>query len=167
MQDTKTHQQLNIYKSYNHSTTAGVLTVVGFLMLFGISTFPKNLLTSLVFFGFAYMSYKVLRTTKPIIISDKSISLGKMVNGYKETNMGSESIKKIELVSETKTEFRPARTHDGGDIELFSNYYRFILMDESEIRFDNVYDDQLKTDIKSWCQNNDIDLNLEIKEVIN
>lgn len=161
-----TYHQLKLYNNYKHITVAGVLVVFGLLMLLGIPTFPKNLLLSLLFFLFAYIGYQTLKTTKPVSISKYDICLGKMVNGYKKTNIIASSIISIDLVHEIKTEFRPAAAYTGGDVDVHSNYYQIKLKDNSYIQFDNLYDKQLQSDLKPWCKDNNIELNLDVKKII-
>nr|WP_319571588.1 hypothetical protein [uncultured Draconibacterium sp.] len=161
-----TYHQLKFYNNYKHFTVAGVLVVFGLLMLLGISTFPKNLLLSLLFFSFAYLGYRTLKTTKPISIFKNYICLGKMVNGYKKNNINASSIESIDLVHEIKTEFRPAAAFIGGDVDVHSNYYQIKLKDNSHIRFDDLYDKQLQNDLKLWCLDNSIVLNLDVKKII-
>lgn len=163
MKSVKTHQRLKKYESYTHLNIAGVLLILAIIMMIGVSSFPKNLILSLGLLGLAIGSYKILKTSKPVIISDKSICLGKMVNGFKKTIIKVEDIIKVELVFESLKEFRPAAKYTGGNVEVNSNYYRFILNDKSVIRFDNLYDEQLQSDLKDWCHNYTIDLDLEVK----
>lgn len=162
----KTYHQLKLYNNYNHINVAGILIVFGFLMLFGIPTFPKNLLLSLMFFSLAYIAYNTIKTTKPILISKNYICLGKMVNGYKKTKINANFIVSIDLVYEIKTEFRPTAAFIGGDVDVHSNYYQIKLKNNSYIRFDNLYDKQLQDDLKHWCQDNNIELNLDVKKII-
>ena len=166
MNNTKIHHRLKKYENYTHLNISGVLLVIAILMLIGISSFPKNLLLSLGFMGLAIMSYKILKTTKPITFSDTSISLGKKVNGFKRDIIKIDDIVKIQLVSESLTEFQPAAKYSGGDVTVISNYYRIILKDKSVIKFDNLYDEQMQSDLKDWCHNNTIDLDLDVKIVI-
>ncbi|WP_321344470.1 hypothetical protein [uncultured Draconibacterium sp.] len=161
-----THHQLKFYNNYKHFTVAGVLVVFGLLMLLGISTFPKNLLLSLLFFSLAYLGYQTLKTTKPISIFKNYICLGKMVNGYKKNNINASSIESIDLVHEIKTEFRSADAFMGGDVDVHSNYYQIKLKDNSYIRFENLYDKQLQNDLKLRCLDNSIELNLDVKKII-
>ncbi|RIJ47712.1 hypothetical protein D1614_14125 [Maribellus luteus] len=157
--DRRIHHQLKLYNNYNHITVTGVLVVFGFLMLIGIPVFPKNLILSLLFFCLAFIAHKNLKTTKPVSITKNSISLGKMVNGYAKTTIDSKSINRIDLVDETKIEFRSAAKFSGGEVKIYSNYYLFHLKDKSEIRFDNLYDKQLQVDLMDWCRNNSIEFN--------
>ncbi len=163
---SKTYHQLKLYNNYKHISVAGVLIVFGLLMLLGIPTFPKNLLLSLLFFLFAYLSYHTLKTTKPISIFKNYICLGKMVNGYKKNNISASSIESIELVHEIKTEFRPAAAFIGGDVDVHSDYYQIKLKSNNYIQFDDLYDKQLQNDLKLWCQDNNIKSNLEVKKII-
>lgn len=165
--NSKTYHQLKLYKSYNHINVSGVLVIIGLFMLFGISTFPKNLLVSLLFLLLAFTSYNILKTTKPINIHRNHICLGKMVNGYKKTNILANTIASIKLVYEIKTEFRPAAALVGGDVDVHSNYFQINLKNNSHIRFDNLYDKQLQDDLRHWCRENNIELNLDVKKLIN
>lgn len=164
--DVITHNQLKLYNNYNHFVVAGVLIVFGLLMLWGIPTFPRNLFMSLMFFSLAYVGYRTLKTSKPILISKKEICLGKMVNGYKTTKIDGDSIESIELIHEVKTEFRAAEIYTGGDVEVHSNYYQIYLKDNSYIRFDNLYDRQLQNDLKHFCLDNNIEITLDVKKII-
>ena len=163
---TKTYHKLKLYNNYRHINVAGVLIILGLLMLFGIPSFPKNLLLSLLFLLLAFISYQTLKTTKPILIYRNYICLGKMVNGYKKTNINADLIVSIDLIYEIKTEFRPAAAFIGGDVDVHSNYYQIKLKNNSHIRFDNLYDKQLQDDLKHWCQDNNIELNLDVKKTI-
>ncbi len=89
-----------------------------------------------------------------------------MVNGYKKNNINASSIESIDLVHEIKTEFRPAAAFMGGDVDVHSNYYQIKLKDNSHIRFDDLYDKQLQNDLKLWCLDNSIVLNLDVKKII-
>jgi len=166
MQNIKPHHQLDKYKSYTHSTVAGVLIVIGIVMLIGISSFPKNLIFSILFFGFAFISYKRLKTTKSITIQNRSISLGKFVSGYKTQDIDITTINSIELIHETKGDFSPnmAMATGDGDIEIHSNYYLFYLKNDKVIKFDNLYDDKFQVNLKEWCLKNGIEINLEVKK---
>lgn len=163
---SKTYHQRKFYNNYKHITIAGILVVFGLLMLLGIPTFPKNLLLSLLFFSLAYAGFLTLKTTKPISIFKNYICLGKMVNGYKKNNINASSIESIDLVHEIKTEFRPAAAFIGGDVDVHSNYFQIKLKNNTEIRFDDLYDKQLQNDLKLWCQDNKIELNLDSKKII-
>lgn len=164
--NSKTHHQLKFYKNYNHINVSGVLVVFGLLTFFGIPAFPKNLLVSLLFFLGAITSYKLLKTTKPIFIHKDHICLGKMVNGYKETDINAKAIASIDLVYEVKTEFRAVAALNGGDEDVHSNYFQIKLKNNNHIRFDNQYDKQLQDDLKQWCEKNNIEINLDVKKVI-
>lgn len=162
----KTYHQLKIYKNYKHITIAGVFVVFGLLMLLGITTFPKNFLLSLLFFLLAYFSYRILNSTRPISIFRNHICLGKMVNSYKVTNINVSSIVNINLVHEIKTESRTAAALIGKKVDIHSNYYQITLKDSNKIRFNNIYDKQLQSDLKFWCHDNNIELNLDVKKII-
>ncbi|KJF42929.1 hypothetical protein [Draconibacterium sediminis] len=164
--NSKTYHQLKYYNNYNHLTVAGVLVVFGLLMLVGISTFPKNLVLALLFFTLAYLGYQTLKTTKPISIDRNNICLGKMVNGFKQTNINANSIDSIELVYEIKTEFSVAAAYIGGEVDKHSDYYQIKLKDNSLIRFDNLYDKQLQNDLKLWCRYNNVAVNLNVRKII-
>lgn len=161
-----TYHQLKFYNNYKHITVAGVFVVFGLIMLSGISTFPKNLLLSLLFFSLAYVGYQTLKTTKPISIFKNYICLGKMVDGYKKNNINASSIESIDLVHEIKTEFRPAATFIGGDVDVHSDYYQIKLRNNNYIRFDDLYDKQLQNDLRVWCLDNNIKLDLDVKKII-
>lgn len=166
MNKYKTYHQLKLYNNNKHFTVAGVLIIFGLLMLLGIPTFPKNILLSLLFFLLAYIGYQSLKTTKPISISRYDICLGRMVNGYKKTIINANFIISIDLVYEIKTEFRTAAAYIGGDVDVHSNYYQIKLKDNSQLRFDDLYDEQLQNGLKEWCMENNIKLNLDVKKII-
>ena len=164
--NVKIFHQLKLYNNYNHIIIAGVLVIFGFLMLIGISVLTKRLLLSAIFFALAYLSYQTFKSTKPIIVDRKNIYLGKMVNGFKKTCINSDSIERIDLVHEIKTEFRPVAAVVGGDVDVHSNYYLIKLKDNRQIQFDNLYDEKLQNELKQWCLNNNIELDLDVKKRI-
>ena len=164
--NSKTYHQLKLYNNYKHIIVAGVFIVFGLLVLLGIPTFPKNLLLSILFFSLAYLGYQTLKTTRPITIFKNHIYLGRMVSGYKKNNISASSIENIDLVHEIKTEFRPAAAFIGGDVDVHSNYYQIKLKNNNYIRFDDLYDKQLHNDLKLWCLDNNIKLNLDVKKII-
>ncbi len=154
------------YKDYKHLNVSGVIMVLGIVMFLVIKDFPKNLLLFLALSGLAVFSYKKLKTEKPVTFSESSICLGKMVNGFENTYIELKDILRIELVSETKTETHSKAIYTNGEINVFSNYYCIYLKNNQEIKFDNLYDDQMKTYVGEWCDKNKIDANLDVKKVI-
>ncbi len=162
----KTYHQLKLYKSNSHYTVAGVFVVLGLLMLFGIPSFPKNLFISLSFFTLAYISFCILKTSRPITLTKNSICLGKGVNGYKTKFISAVTIERIELIYEINTKFSPVAMYTGGDVDIHSNYFHIKLKDNSKVKFDNRYEKQLEEDLKLWCKENNIVLDLDVKKII-
>ena len=89
-----------------------------------------------------------------------------MVNGYRKNNISASSIESIDLIHEIKTEFRPAAAFIGGDVDVHSNYYQIKLRNNNHIRFDDLYDKQLQNDLRLWCRDNNIKLDLDVKKII-
>jgi len=168
MNKDKVYHQLDKYKNNNHATIAGVFVVIGLLMLFGISSSPKNIIIGSLCGVLAILTFQKLKTTKPIIISNKSICLGKFVNGYNIQVIEPSTLKSIELVSTTKDEYNPkmAMATGDGNIKIYEYYYLLTLKDYRSIKFDDLYDKELQNDLKNWCQNNDVEIDLEVKKII-
>ena len=152
------------YKTNTHYTVAGVLVFIGVIIIWGVPSFPKNIIVPLIFFSLAIISFKILKTSKSISIDDRSISLGKFVGGFKKMGVDSSFINSIELIHEIKGDFSPnmAMATGDGNIEVHSKYYLINLIGTKSIKFDNLYDDQLQVDLKDFCNKNSIESNFEI-----
>ena len=98
----------------------------------------------------------------------ESICLGKFVKGYNIQVIESSTLKSIELVSTTKDEYNPkmAMATGDGNIKIYEYYYLLTLKDYRSIKFDDLYDKELQNDLKNWCQNNDVEIDLEVKKII-
>lgn len=162
----KEYHQLKENSNKNHINIAMVLAVLGIVMLFAIQPFPLNLLISVLFFSLAIITYQSLKTSKSIALYKEHISLGKVVNGYKASNIKANSIARIELVNEIKTEFRAAAAYTGGDVEVHSHYYQIHMKDDEVIQFDNLYHKELQNALRGWCRNNKVELNLNVRKMI-
>jgi uncharacterized protein YqfB (UPF0267 family) len=163
MKNIKTHNQLNKFKNYNHNTVAGVFTVFGLVLLIGISSSSNNLIFAILFFICAFISYKGLKTNKSISISDNYIGLEKWVDGYKRQQIDITSINTIELRIESKSKFNPqlAVAIGDGNTEVHSNYYHIYLKNGKVIKFDNLYDERLKMDLKELEEKDGINVKID------
>lgn len=160
MNNPKVYHRLKENENYIHFIVSGFLIIIGIVSLFGISKSPNDILVSLVFTIIAVVSYNLIKTTKPVTIEDKKIILGKMVAGYKSTHLAASDISKIELVNENKMEDHPKALYTEGVVEKYSNYYLIYLKNNKELKFDNLYDNQLQKHLLEWCQINKVEIDL-------